>query len=89
MFCLQQSTVDPLETDYEFENLESSYCSTERLGDLKEQVKCAKEGVFFLREKLRKLEEENTNLDREASLSVNKILKMRNSPLFKETYERD
>ena len=92
MFCLQQSTADSrgimdddeLYLGDEFSR-DSSIC--EQLEVLKQQIKCSNEELFSLRERLRKLEEENTNLDREASLSVNKILRMRYS--LKETYERD
>ena len=57
--------------------------------DLEEQLKCFEEEAKVLRKRLSKLEEENKNLDLEVDSYADTILRMRNSPLFKETYERD
>jgi len=42
-----------------------------------------------LRKRLSKLEEENKDLNRKVDSYADAILRMRNSPLFKETYDRD
>jgi len=81
MFCLLQSKIDIRK----FYANEGPKCKKE----YEEQLKCSKEEVIVVRKRLSKLEEENKNLNREVDSYADTILKIRNSPLFKETYERD